>query len=608
MTADPDQGPSATYQGQLFFFDSEYCRRAFLAAPERYIGVAVPPDAEKDPAARRIAYLSMEVGIDSRLPIYSGGLGVLAGDTLRSFADLKIPAVGVSLLYAKGYFEQSLDGEGNQRERPVEWNPADVVRRLPAHVRVIIENRPVIIRAWEYDVTGSSGFVVPLILLDTNGDENSPSDRQLTFFLYGGDERYRLAQEIVLGVGGVRMLRALGYTGIERFHMNEGHAGLLALELLPEQPDPGTLAFDIEGVRRRCVFTTHTPVPVGHDQFSYDLLTAVLGEVFPLEALQMLGGREKLNMTLLAMNLSHYVNGVAKRHGGVSQMMFPDYTIDSITNGVHSFTWTCASFRRLYDRHMPGWAHDPFSLRYAIKIPADEVWEAHIEAKERLLEEVRRRTSRVLASGVLTIGFARRATAYKRANLIFFDTQKLADISRRVGRLQLLFAGKAHPRDEQGKELIRRVFRVAEELKDDIQIVYLENYDMDLARLLVAGVDVWLNTPLRPLEASGTSGMKAAHNGVPSFSILDGWWIEGHIEGVTGWSIGPTPGEDVATRDHDDARDAGELYEKLEAVIVPLYYNDRAAWIDIMKRSIAFNASFFNTHRMVEQYAANAYV
>jgi len=604
MPLDPTRALFESVRGKDFAFCSEFCRNAFRKSPSADGADSTASLADLSP---RLAYFSMEIGIDERLPIYSGGLGILAGDTLRSFADLNIPAVGVSLLYVKGYFEQKLDREGNQIERPVAWKPEKVAHPLDATVRVTVAGRAVAVRAWRYDIVGVSGHTVPLVLLDTNVSENSSADRELTAVLYGGDERYRLSQEIVLGIGGVRMLRALGFT-IERYHMNEGHASLLAVELLADEADPSAVARDLRDVRQKCIFTTHTPVPAGHDQFDYGLVDEVLGEVIPHDELRMLGGRDRLNMTLLALNLSHFVNGVAKRHGEVSQKMFPGYPIDSITNGVHSFRWTCDAFRRLYDKHIPGWTHDPFSLRYAIKIPSEELWHAHAAAKTHLLEEVRQRSGRSLDSDALTLGFARRATAWKRADLVLFDPERLVDIARKAGRFQMIFAGKAHPQDAAGKELIRRLFRGIDALRDQLTLVYLEDYDMDLARTLLSGVDLLLNTPLRPLEASGTSGMKAAHNGVPSFSILDGWWIEGHIEGVTGWSIGAETVDEGPETAEEDARDAAELYEKLERVILPLYYGDRPGWIDVMRRAIAINASFFNAHRMVEQYAANAYL
>jgi len=602
-----EEALAISYRGHSFYFCAELCKQAFLAHPEQYSGETRVRASDEIDTRRRIGYFSMEVAADPRMPTYSGGLGILAGDTLKSCADLKIPLVAVSLLYSKGYFDQKLDEWGNQQEFPVAWEPSRFVRLLPITVRVPIENRSVVVRAWQYDITGHTGYSVPLILLDTNVDENAPPDRELTAFLYGGDERYRLAQEIILGMGGVRMLRALGYNQLERFHMNEGHASLLVLELLRERRGQGAEEWDFHGVRSRCVFTTHTPVPAGHDQFSYDLVKGVLGETIPVEMVQMLGGKNRLNMTLLALNLSRYVNGVAKRHGEVSQEMFPGYSIDSITNGVHSFTWTCDSFKKLYDRHIAGWVNDPFSLRYAVSIPKGEIWDAHVEAKRRLIDEVHRRTGMSLKPDVLTIGFARRATLYKRADLVFSDPGQLMEIASTVGPIQLVFAGKSHPKDDPGKDLIRRVFHFARQLKDQIPIAYLENYDMELGKLLTSGVDLWLNTPLRPLEASGTSGMKAAHNGVPSFSTLDGWWIEGHIEGVTGWSIGPGP-QDLHGQDAANEQDARELYHKLRTVIAPMFYRDRDRWIDIMRQAIAFNASFFNTHRMVQQYAANAYV
>lgn len=604
MDVRPEDGLSLSHDGQTLYFCSQLCMRTFRAHPEHYGGA---PAAAADVRARRIAYFSMEVAIDSRMPTYSGGLGVLAGDALRSCADLRIPIVGLSLLYWNGYFDQKLDEWGNQRESPSQWNPSTFARLLPGTVQVLIEGRPVAIRAWQYDIRGCTGYAVPLILLDTRLDENAPEDRDLTSSLYGGDERYRLTQEILLGVGGVRMLRALGYSELERFHLNEGHASLLALELLRETAGADGTQWDFKAVRRQCVFTTHTPVPAGHDQFAYDLVNRLLGESIPSELMRMLGGSERLNMTLLAMNLSQYVNGVAKKHGEVSQAMFPGHAIDSVTNGVHSRFWTCDSFAKLYDRYIAGWVSDPFLLRNAVSIPQDEIWDAHVEAKARLIDEVSKRTHVTLAPDAFTIGFARRATLYKRAHLIFRDAEKLKRIAQTVGPIQIVFAGKAHPKDEPGKDIIRHVFNQARELGADIKIAYLENHDIDLGRLLTSGVDLWLNTPLRPLEASGTSGMKAAHNGVPSFSVRDGWWIEGHIEGVTGWSIGPATAP-PSGQDSEDVRDAEDLYHKLESVIAPLYFGDRKRWVEIMRHCIALNASFFNTHRMVQQYATSAYL
>lgn len=594
---------SYEHGGRTFYFCSAFCREKFIKSPDAY---AKPSDISEEmcaTAGREIAYFSMEIGIGPGIPTYSGGLGVLAGDTIRSSADLKVPMVAVSLLHRKGYFVQKLDAEGNQQELPSEWNPAAFLEPLDLKVSVQVEKRTVWIQAWRYQVTGQTGFVVPVLFLDADLPENGADDRRLTDYLYGGDERYRLAQEIILGIGGVRMLAEAGYSNIRKYHMNEGHAALLTLELLDRSKRDGRDDLDFEGVRSTCVFTTHTPVAAGHDKFPYDLVAQVLGEIVPFDCLRMLAGDEQLNMTLLALNLSGHVNGVAKKHGEVSQAMFPGYPIDSITNGIHAFTWSSESFRRLYDRYIPAWRNDPLSLRYALSIPLDEIWEAHGSAKKELIEYVNRHSPLVFDPDIFTIGFARRATAYKRPDFIFTDAAKLAHIARTVGKIQLIFAGKAHPKDRPGKELIRRIVDLGDQLSREIHIAYLENYDMNLGGLITSGVDLWLNTPLAPNEASGTSGMKAAVNGVPSLSVLDGWWIEGCIEGSTGWSIGPATGY----RREGPTDEAQDLYNKLEYLILPVFYKKREEWIRIMQHCIAINGSFFNTHRMVQQYVLNSY-
>ncbi len=601
MTVLPETSFSLTWEGTYLQFCSEYCRNKFQENPERYSGGVVVSGTEELKENRRVAYFSMEVALDRGIPTYSGGLGVLAGDMLRACADLSVPIVGVSMVWRKGYFDQFLDENGRQDERPAVFDPGKQLRPLLARVQVEIEGRTVYVRAWQYDVVGVTGSRVPVILLDTNLEDNNEYDRSLTDCLYGGDRDYRLAQEVVLGIAGVRMLRALGYCGVQRFHMNEGHAALLALELMNWQGGLEPQEWDFEGVRQRCVFTTHTPVPAGHDQFDYKSVERILTPLVPFEVLQMLGGQERLNMTLLGLNLSHYVNGVAKRHEEISREMFPGYAIQHITNGVHSATWTCESFRRLYDEYMPDWNQDPAMLRKALNLPKVKIFAAHAEAKAKLLIFVKQKTGRALSAEALTLGFARRATAYKRADLVFSDVPRLVEIARTAGPLQFVFAGKAHPQDEGGKQLIEHIVAVSRQLEREIPVVYLENYDLELAKLMVAGVDVWLNTPQRPLEASGTSGMKAAHNGVPSFSTLDGWWIEGHIEGVTGWSFG----ESVDTT---AAGDVEALLSKLEKVILPKFYRDREGWIDVMRHTIALNASYFNTHRMVQQYVTNGYL
>ena len=558
-----------------------------------------------------VAYFSMEIGLDPAMPTYAGGLGVLAGDTIRSAADLDIPMVAVTLLHRRGYFYQRLDERGVQHEEPVAWPVNDFCNPVDQRVTVEIENRTVHVGAWQFRVRGESGGEVPVYLLDTDLPDNQPQDRTLTDLLYGGDDYYRLGQEVVLGYGGFRMLRALGYGHLRRFHMNEGHAALLVLALLEdklasraqEQTVPADL---IDAVREQCVFTTHTPVPAGHDQFAPDLAHRVLSDR-RCAWLKACDPGQSLNMTQLALRGSRFVNGVAMKHGDVSNSLFPGYPIHSITNGVHAVTWAAPPFQSLYDRHLPDWRRDQLSLRYAFKIPAQEIWDAHKTAKRALIDHVNRETNAGFDRDVLTIGFARRATAYKRGTLIFHDIERLAKIAEQAGPMQIVFCGKAHPRDQVGKDMIRRIYEFRDALRCRISVAYLANYDMTIGRLVCAGADVWLNTPLPPMEASGTSGMKAAVNGVPSVSVLDGWWIEGHVEDVTGWSIGDRAEACTEPQAGMDACHAAELYRKLEEKILPCFYRDRGRFIEIMRHAIALNGGFFNTQRMVAQYLHNAY-
>ena len=578
----------------------------------------------------------MEIALENAMPSYSGGLGVLAGDTIRAAADIRLPMVAVSLLYRNGYFHQRLSDDGAQVEEPVEWNVERFLVEEAPRVSVTLEDRRVELRAWRYTVIGVRGYEVPVYFLDADLPENDPRDRELTGTLYGGDPYYRLSQEVLLGIGGVRMLRALGHTELMRYHMNEGHAALLTIELLDEEcQQAGRSSIkgdDIEKVRSKCVFTTHTPVPAGHDKFpveyltrlfpdqnrlfdqndesSVDLIKSILQVEQSYPDLQEAAKRgASLNMTYLALGLSNYVNGVAKLHGVVSRKMFPNVPIEAITNGVHAATWASPSFRDLFDRHIPSWREDNYSLRGALGLPPEEVWAAHLLAKHDLLEAVRKKSGLRLDPEAFTIGFARRATGYKRADLILNDLDRLRQIATNVGAFQIVFAGKAHPKDAGGKEIIKRIFKAKRALKKSVPIVFLDDYDLDLGGKLTAGGDLWLNTPQYPLEASGTSGMKAALNAVPSLSILDGWWVEGHIEGVTGWSIGEPhrsdPAPDTAT---NNAADAESLYSKLENVILPLFYEDRSRYLSVMQHAIAINGSFFNTQRMVQQYITDAYL
>jgi glycogen phosphorylase len=545
----------------------------------------------------KIAYFSMEIGIDESIPSYSGGLGILAGDTIKSCADLNVPVAGVTLLSENGYFHQKIDENGNQIELPIQFHVSKFLKLLPAETTVNIENRVVKIRSWLYQYKGINNFIVPIYFLDSNIEGNTEWDRSLTKFLYGGDEKYRLGQEIILGIGGVRILKELGYDTIDRYHMNEGHAALGTLELYNQLND-------VEKVREKCVFTTHTPVAAGHDQFDISFAKPMIGEILPDSILNDVTFSNKLNMTMLALFFSHYVNGVAKKHGEVSRTMFPGYSIDSITNGIHTATWVSAPFQRVFDRHMPGWRSDPFILRSAFSVDKQEIWSAHMEAKKELINFVNMTCNAGMNNEDMTIGFARRQTAYKRPDLLISDTERLSEIVKKSGPIQIIYAGKAHPNDYSGKETIKRICNSIKTIQD-IKIVYIPNYDITIGKMMVAGVDVWLNTPRRPNEASGTSGMKAACNGVPQFGTLDGWWIEGCIENITGWPIGP---ENMQAQDSsDDQVDSKDLYDKLENAIMPKFYSDKDNWIRTMRSCIAINGSFFNTNRMVQQYVLNAY-
>ncbi|MDX2481608.1 MAG: alpha-glucan family phosphorylase [Desulfuromusa sp.] len=559
---------------------------------------------------QRIAYFSMEIGLRAEIPTYSGGLGVLAGDTIKSAADLNIPLVAVTLLYRKGYFKQEFDPQGWQQEQDIQWHPSHHMHLLPNKTLITIENRDVKIQAWLYKVKSPTGGEVPVLFLDADIPGNNDQDRTLTDHLYGGDQDMRLKQEIILGIGGVRILRALNFS-IKKYHMNEGHASLLTVELLNSSRVPlehilvEHNAWNILQVTEQCVFTTHTPVEAGHDRFPYDLVEKIMPPEVPISLLKELSGQDHLNMTMLAMKLSKYINGVAKRHGEVSQNLFPGFKIHAITNGIHPFTWCSPFFVNLFDKYLPGWANEPELLVRSSVIPDEEIWEAHCGSKALFFQYVEEKTGTALNPELLTIGFARRAATYKRGDLIFSNLERLLEIGS--GKLQFVFGGKSHPKDDEGKKVIQKIIQHVEKLRGKIDLVYLENYNMEVAGKFIPGVDLWLNNPMRPLEASGTSGMKAALNGVPNFSVLDGWWIEGHIEGVTGWAIGPPPAE----IDQEDGRaneDLEDMYQKLEKTIIPLYYSNRPGWIQVMKDAIGKNAYYFNTHVMMRRYVTEAYI
>ena len=553
----------------------------------------------------RIAYFSMEMALHPEIHTYSGGLGVLAGDTAQASADLGLPMVFVTLLCRQGYLRQDIDESGRQADHPDPWSPEDYATPLRAKVAVVIEGHEVWVRPWLYPLESPKGNTIPVLLLDTDLPENRPEDRSITDTLYGGDESYRLKQEIVLGIGGLRLLPALGFQ-ITTYHLNEGHAALLALDLLRRHPrpadliSPGELKYDVSRVRSACIFTTHTPVEAGHDRFSYELFGHLLRGYIAIDQVRQLGGEDRLNMTRLALNLSGYINGVATRHAETTTRMFPEYEIRAITNGIHVPRWIHPAFSELFNRHSHEWGYSPEVMARFDQLPAAGIWNAHQSAKSDLIHLIRRNVGVELDPKLPILGFARRFAAYKRPTLLFSDIERLKAIHA-TRPFQIVMAGKAHPHDHPAKDLIHRIHELIGELAPDMHIAFLPNYDISVARTVISGSDVWLNTPEPPLEASGTSGMKAAINGVLNLSVLDGWWIEGCIEDVTGWGIG-----------HSDQRlaaaDDEHLYDKLERVVLPLYYNDRERWIWMMRQSIGKIGTIFNSHRMMRRYAAEAYL
>ncbi|MCA9477769.1 MAG: alpha-glucan family phosphorylase [Nanoarchaeota archaeon] len=552
-----------------------------------------------------IAYFSMEIGFRNEIPTYSGGLGILAGDTLKAIADMGVDVVGITLLSEKGYFYQEIDDSGYQHEKDYNWTVDSLLTKTDLEIVVPIADRQVYVSVWKYELKGVNDKSITLYFLDADNEKNSEIDRQLTAHLYGGDNLYRLQQEIILGIGGVRLLRRMGLNPL-KYHMNEGHAAFLTLELLRELTSIDSFEDKQNVVKSLCSFTTHTPVAAGHDSFDPQIVRKYLGDLVPNELFDEACRDGKFSMTRLALNCSCYVNAVARKHQEVSSQMFPEFKIDYITNGIHTLTWVNKRLAALFDKHVVDWRKNPLELRNAKKIPLSEIFASHQKAKEELIDYVNTTTNSGLEYDVFTIGFARRATAYKRADLLFRDIDRLKRISQKIGKIQLVFAGKAHPHDELGKQIIKHIISLKKVLDPAIKLVFLENYNMYVAQLMTGGVDLWLNTPKRPLEASGTSGMKAAANGVPSLSVPDGWWVEGLIEGVTGWGIGPEALAESDERKIDQA-DANELYKKLEENIIPLYYKNPDGYAEVMRNAICINGSYFNTHRMAKQYLVRAY-
>ncbi|MHA1339968.1 MAG: alpha-glucan family phosphorylase [Promethearchaeota archaeon] len=551
---------------------------------------------------RKVAYFSMEIAMSSDIPTYSGGLGVLAGDTLRSAADLEIPLVAVTLVYDKGYFYQMISPDGYQVEKEVRWEFSKEFEQIPIVIELKIQGKPVKVGAWLYNVIGETGWKIPVYLLDTEVPQIKGMEwaRNFTHVLYDATPFQRCVQEVILGIGGTMLLDKLGYSGLTTYHMNEGHSAFLTLYLLQKFNN------NIDEVRKRCIFTTHTPVPAGHDKFDYGLVQDILRDTIPPN-IKEYAGDDKLNMTKLAIHFSRYVNAVSQMHGKVTREMFPNVEIDAITNGVHSRFWTNKYLANLLDNFETEGCHKTTPWFEKIwQIDPDEIWEAHQKAKWDLIDYQKSHSSTLFDEEILTIGFARRITGYKRPTLIFNNLEELARICK--NKAQFIFAGKAHPRDDIGKGFIKEIHDKADYLWNSyrIKVCFLGHYDMDLAKMLVSGCDVWLNNPTRYREASGTSGMKAAHNGVLNCSVLDGWWIEGYsMDPKAGWAIGPAPGE-PGCYENDDAIEAQNIYNLLENEIIPMFYYNKNEWIDRMRHSIKLG-EYFNTHRMVRDYANRAW-
>jgi len=539
-----------------------------------------------------IAYFSAEIGISESLPTYSGGLGVLAGDHIKAAADNSLPLVGITLLYKEGYFKQRVDESGSQSEIYPRFDPEPKLRQLPEKFILRLRERNVWVEAYEYVYVGENDKKISIYFLDTDLEENFHDDRIISLRLYSGNKDHRILQEAILGFGGIRLLEILGYDNIKTYHMNEGHCSFLTLALLEKYNG------DENKVRSMCHFTTHTPVEAGHDHFAIDRCRKLLHGLLP-ENLNLPSWVQdsRLHMTELGLYFSRSANGVSKLHGKVAQNQFPDFIIKHITNGVYHPYWIGKSFKGLFDEKLNGWRTKPELLLKLHGISNEELSLAHLLQKKSLLGYANSQTQKALSSDVLTLGFARRAAEYKRARLIFSDPDRLIKLGK--NKLQIIFAGKAHPKDQLGKDIIKEIVNNANKLMGKVKIIFLENYNMWLGHLITSGVDVWLNTPLRPNEASGTSGMKAALNGIPNLSILDGWWAEGCKNGKNGWAIGSV---DAC----NDESDAESLYQLLEQDVIPTFYDNKEKWMQIMRSSIEISVQF-TADRMIKEYQEKYY-
>ena len=539
-----------------------------------------------------IAYFSAEIGISSSLPTYSGGLGVLAGDHIKAAGDIGINMCAITLLYKEGYFKQRVDEKGIQTETYPRFDPDPLLKKTKIKFTLKLRERNIWVQVYRFDYIGQNGSEIPIYFLDTDVEENLKNDRTISLRLYSGDKDHRILQEAVLGFGGMKLLDSLKQNKIKKYHMNEGHCSFLVLSLYEK------FSGNIEVVKSKCHFTTHTPVPAGHDHFSVKRVKNLLSDLIPDELeLPSLIQKGRLHMTELGLSFSQSANGVSRLHGKVAQNQFPWTDIGYITNGVHHSYWMSSPLKRIFNKYIPNWKKDPELLLKVDNIPDNELWDAHKKRKIYLLGYANSLLGSALDMNTLTIGFARRSATYKRAQLIFNDLDRLESIGK--GKIQIIFSGKAHPNDYDGKMLIHQIIKKSKLMFGKVKIIFLENYNMWLGRIITSGVDVWLNTPLRPNEASGTSGMKATLNGIPNLSVLDGWWDEGCKDTINGWAVGDP-------KSPDDNKDADHLYSILEDKVIPTFYNDRGKWVYMMKESIKTGIRF-TAHRMIKEYDRKYY-
>ena len=532
-----------------------------------------------------IAYFSAEIGLESSLPTYSGGLGVLAGDHVKAAADAGIDLIAVTLLYRQGYGRQHVDSDGIQSETYPEFEPSDFLEDTGIDLALDLDGCKLHSRIWKRTVTGVSGHTVDVLFLDTQNPANSTEHIALSQRLYGGDDSTRIRQEFLLGVGGVRALKALAAWPLSGIHLNEGHCAFAALELLAQ-------GWSRDELRNKSLFTTHTPVPAGHDRFTWEEMEVVLGNLLPEDG-RSLAGEDSASMSHLAIELCGRANAVSNLNAFVASEMFPHHHIQPITNGAHHITWVSPAMASLYDEQISGWREDPLLLSHAGRLDDDGLTSARSSSREILFDIIHSMTGIKLDPSRLTIGFARRFATYKRADLVFHDLERLRSVGK--GKMQFVFAGKAHPKDEGGKDMIRRIFEAAKTLGEDILVVFLEDYSMATGLAMTSGVDVWMNNPVRPMEASGTSGMKAVLNGVPNCSILDGWWPEGCEHGVNGWAVGNSEDE------RDDVRDNRALLDTLEQEVLPAWQEGAERWAALSRAAIKTSARF-TAARMLDEY------